>query len=44
MLFYPFEYVRTAPDPANTLLQHLRDSYRLLAMESGWDIASLQRS
>ncbi len=44
MLFYPFEPVRTASDPANTLLKHLRDSYHLLATASGWDVANLQRT
>jgi hypothetical protein len=43
MLFYPYEQVRAASDPADILLRHLQDSYRLLANASGWDISSFQR-
>lgn len=43
MLFYPYEQVRSTSDPANTLLQHLQESYSLLANASGWDISNFQR-
>ncbi len=43
MLFYPYEAVRSTSNPADTLLQHLQESYRLLANVSGWDISSFQR-
>jgi len=44
MLFYPFEYVRTSSDPANTQLAFLHHAYDVLATARGWDIESFRRA
>lgn len=43
MLFYPYEQVRTAANPDDTLLAFLRDTYEVLALAKGWDIESFRR-
>ena len=44
MLFYPFEQVRTASAPAESLLSYLHHAYDILATARGWNIESFKRT
>jgi len=41
--FLPYEAVRSAPDPAATLLEFLQSTYEAAADHGGWDRAALER-
>lgn len=40
---FPYEFVRTAPDPDATLLEFLQITYEAVADTAGWDRAALDR-
>ena len=39
----PYDAVRTAPDPAGTLLEFFRGAYLAWATTAGWDVAAFRR-